>query len=333
MRLVLIIIGLVISLSMNAQKTPWELRLGYEQMYVSSKMTDGIAEKTWIWTDGLRGDELFAMRTSLTHAIDLGIAYHITKWWDINLNYKDFYRRYYVWSGTYISKNIEGDDVYDPGRFNMVPYEYGWFSLPSMFLGRTLSVKSWQIGTDFHHNISKDGKWKLHYYLSFNRDKYKNELHYFDLPVNYGDEGYYNDYYTNQRVDYEINGKLSLKGFNPWQIQYMHSTNIALALSRDLKNGMGLRFEFGLRNISWTRDLLLNENHWELKLQFEEFALNDLGEKEYIYESNVKHDFPLYIGGLYSNLSFTFRPFRSPRDRDNYISPGKKIKNFLNKAF
>ncbi len=317
------------SLILIGQNSPFQLRIGYEQLYVSSNTTDGISEKTWTWNvpDG----DILQFRTSLTHAYHLGLGYDITKWWNINIGFKQYYRRYYVWSGTYLHEEWEG---YDPGQFQIVP-NVGGLGLPSMFLGSTLSTTSWQLGTDFHHSISKNKKWHLHYFLSINRDLYEVTLHQFDTPVYYESDSWYNDVNSGGRIDYTTKGNLILKSTNPNDSQFRASTNIALALSRKFKNGLGLRFEFGLRNIRWIKDNLLEENHWEIDLNHQRSFTdpNDPDITHIFYDINARHDFPLYLGGYYSNISFTFRPFRSPRDKEGYISPGRKIKNFVKEIF
>jgi len=313
-----------------SQKSPFQLRIGYEQLYVSKWATADIAEKSWTWntSDG----DILQFKTSLTHAYNLGMSYDVTKWWNINLNFKKYYRRYHVWSGTYLQEEWQG---HDPGQFKIVPYVYGWFGLPSMFLGRTLSTNSWQLGTEFHHSISKNKKWHLNYLFSINRDLYEADLSYFDTPVYYEGDGWYTDINTGNRIDYTTKGNLTLRSNNPWQSQFQASTNIALAISKNMKKGMGLRFEFGLRNIRWLKGNLLEENHWELDLNHQRSFKdpNDPNITHIYYDINAKHEFPLYLGGYYSNLSFTFRPFRSPRDRDDYVSPKKKIGKFIKKLF
>lgn len=330
----LVVFFIVIITKIHAQKSPFQLNIGYEQLYVSPNTTNGIAEKSWIWTTD-QGDDLFTMRTSLTQAYQMGIAYDLTKWWSVKLNFKKYYRRYYVWEGNYITSSYEGEE---PGQFVIIPY-VGWsfwyFTFPDMFLGATLATTSWQLGTDFHHPISRNKKWHLHYYLSLNRDLYEVNLDKFDSDVYYGGSGSYTDIHTGENVNVSMSGHFILKSKNPQQSQFRGSTNIAIAVSRALRNGMGLRLEFGLRNIRWIKDNLLQENHWELNLNHQRYIENenDPGNPEIIMDESVRHEFPLYLGGYYTNLSFTFRPFRSPRDKEDYVSPGQKIGRFLKKIF
>lgn len=314
----------------HSQKSPFQLRIGYEQLYVSPNTTNNIAEKTWTWNapDG----DIFQFRTSLTHAYHVGLGYDLTKWWNVNLNFKKFYRRYYVWDGTYLQEEWEGND---PGQFKIIPYRYGWFGFYDMFLGATLSTNSWQLGTDFHHSISKNGKWHLHYYLSLNRDLYETSSYQFDTEVFYEGNAWFNRIKDGQRIDYTTQGTLIIRTDNPQTSPFRASTNIALALSRSFKNGMGLRLECGLRNIRWIKNNLLEENHWEIDLNHQRSFIdpNDPDITHIYYDINAKHDFPLYLGGYYANLSFTFRPFRSPRDKEGYISPGKKLGRFIKRIF
>lgn len=291
----------------GAQKSPWQLEVGYGQVYVRPGTTDNLAQKEYIWSDDERGD-LFSMRTSLTHAMDLGLRYDIFKWWSVNLDFKQFYRRYYVWSGTFIDEPGELDA---PGKFEIVPYVNG-LDLPDMFLGKTLRSLSWQLGTEFSHRLNQNGKWRLHYFLSLNRDQYEVDLDAFDTDVNYGGGGHYTRLFSQERIDYIMEGKFELKSDNPGRSGFQGSTNLGLGLSRKLGNGMGLRFEMGYRNILWTKNLQLDENHWELNLNYKEF---DESIEDITYETSTAYEFPLEVAGLYTNIAFTFRPFRSKRDR------------------
>lgn len=306
-----LVLSLFISVHVvHAQNSPFHVRVGYEQLYVGEGTTDGLAQKTWTWTEG--NDDLIQFRTSLTHAYHLGLGYDITKWWSINLDFKKYYRRYYLWSGTYLREEWEGHEA---GQFKIVPF-VGSLGLPDMFLGATMSTNSWQLGTDFHHRLSKDGKWKMHYYLSLNRDRYEVNLHHFDTPVAYEASAWYNRIEDGQRVEYTTEGSLEFRSTNPFQSRFRASTNIALAVSRELGNGMSLRFECGLRNIRWIRNNLLEENHWDIDLTHREtYADPDDPAITHVSEISTQHEFPLYLGGIYSNVSFIFRPFRSARDR------------------
>lgn len=272
-------------------------------------MTDGIAQKTWTWERG--NDEIIQFRTSLTHAYQLGLSYDITKWWSVGIDFKRYYRRYYLWSGTYLQEEWEGNDA---GQFKIVPY-VGGLGFPDMFLGSTLATNSWQLGTDFHHKISKNGKWKMHYFISLNRDLYEASLPKFDDLILYEGNGWYNRITDGIRVEYTTEGTLKFESTNPHQSQYRASSNMALAMSRSLKKGMSFRLEFGLRDIRWIKNNLLKENHWSIDLTHtERWADANDPNLTYFTEDKVHYNFPLYLGGLYSNISFVFTPFRSKRD-------------------
>lgn len=291
----------------NGQNSPWQLEIGYGQVFINSRMTNNLAQKNWVWYDVNRGD-LLSMKTSQTHMADLGIRYDVFNWWSLNLDFKQMHRRYYIWSGTYLS---EDNGNFSAGEYNIIPYVNG-FGLPDMFLGRTLRSNSWQIGTEFSHCFEKSHTWKIHYFVSLSRDQYEVDLDAFDTDVNYGNSGFYTDINTGQRVNYEYFGDFSLKSDNPGRSGYQGSTNFGLAISRKLFNGMGLRLEIGYRNILWTKNIQLDENHWEIDLRYEEYA-DQSG--ELTYSNSVVHEFPLEIAGIYTNIAFTFRPFRSRRDK------------------
>ena len=301
--------SVLFTINIQAQNSPFHVRIGYEQLYVGSKITNGIAQKTWTWTRG--DDDLIQFRTSLTHAYQLGLSYDIVEWWSINIDFKRYYRRYYVWEGTYLNEEWEGHDA---GHFVIVPF-VGSLDLPDMFLGSTLATNCWQLGTEFHHRLSKSGKWKMHYYFSLNRDLYEASLLYFDTPVVLEGNGWYNRIEDGKRVEYTTEGTMQFQSTNPGKSQFRASTNIAIAVSRLLKNGMGLRLEFGLRNIRWIKNNLLDENHWSIDLTHTERWKDDNDPHiTYFTEDKINYNFPLYLGGFYSNLSFVFTPFRSSRD-------------------
>ena len=101
-----------------------------------------------------------------------------------------------------------------------------------------------------------------------------------------------------------------------------------------MRNGTALRLEFGLRNILWTKDILLRENHWVIQMTKEDYILDpDTGANNIILTTSTQHKFPLYIGGIYTNLSYTFRPFRSPRDKEGYVPTNVRVKNFFKRVF
>ncbi|MEZ4907427.1 MAG: hypothetical protein R2771_07260 [Saprospiraceae bacterium] len=230
----------------SAQNSPFHLNVGYEQLYVSPKTTDGIAKKKWIWLDETNNDEYFTLRTTLSQALDLGISYDLLKWLSFSLNYKTYYRKYYEWDGTYISEDKTQWGEY--GHFGIIPF-VGSLGIRATDGGRWLSVSSWQIGIDGHHFLNKNRNCLIHYYFSFNSDKYERELQYFDLPKYFESNGWYTDVYSGQKVYYVTKGTLTLRGKNPWQFPQQPSMNLALGLSRILKNGMGIKAEPGFIEI------------------------------------------------------------------------------------
>ncbi len=287
---------------LDAQRhSKWQLRIGYEHVYIRSGLTNGLAEKEWIWTDPTKGD-LLAARTSLTHGLVMGVSYKVTPWWSITWESRQYWRRYYIWSGTYFGESRGGDHT-----FKIAP-RTNFLFFPSMFLGATLRTKSLQLGTEFSHRLDKHKKWRLHYILSLNRDQYEINLNRFDTSIDYGSGKWYNDK-EGIRREGRIEGDLHFRAFNPGDGGYQGSTNIGIALSRNFNNGAAIRWDLGYRNILWTENLQLRENHFELDLTYTEWI-----DDEVVYESAAYHELPLEIGGIYSSVSFTCRPFRSRFD-------------------
>lgn len=308
--LTIVVIGILLSTKQAiSQESPFQVRIGYEQLYVRPGLTNNIAEKKWVWTDEVTNDDYFTMRTGVTQAYTIGVQWDAFPWVSIGIDYKNFYRRYYIWEGTYLS---EAEGKYPANQYSMIPM-IGLFG-SGKSLGRTLTTSSWQLGIEFHQPITFENKWYLHYYVSLNVDLYEKKLQFFDTPVNYQSTGVTSvENVDNQEitVSHQIDGLFTLKGNNPLQAAYRPSMNLALAISRQLKRDNKMRLEVGLRNILWTKNVLLAENHWELDLTHERFYFDEnTGEKQVIYSTSITHNFPLYLGGIYANISFVFRPFK-----------------------
>jgi len=304
-------LSLFISKQTYAQNSRWQVKIGYEHVYVRPAFTNNLAEKTFTWNDPNRGD-LVQWRTNLPFGYDLSLGYDVTKWWNVYFGSKQYYRRYYIWSGTYLREPNVGKQ---PGQFAIVPTVTS-LGLRSKFLGTTLRTRSWHLGTEFKHPISKNKKWYLHYILSLNRDQYELDLNTLDTPIDFRADAWYRRIENDERVEYYLQGDFNLRSNNPGNGGYQGSTTLGLGISRQLKKGMAFRIEFGFRNILWTEDLQLDENHWDLDFEYVEFDPNT---NQTLYRNTISHEFPLEIGGFYNNISFTFHPFRSKRDDPNYV--------------
>jgi len=292
------------------QRSKWQVKLGYEHVYVRPEYTNNLAEKTFTWHDENRGD-LIQWRTNLPFGYDISIGYDVTKWWNIFFGSKQYYRRYYIWSGTYLNEPLVGKQ---PGEFAIVPF-VGAFGLRSKFLGTTLRARSWHLGTSFKHPISKNNKWHMHYIISLNRDQYELDLNRLDTPIEFEGQGWYRRIEDDVRIEYTTRGNFILRSNNPGNGGYQGSTTLGLGLSREIKKGMAFRIEFGFRNILWTENLQLDENHWDLDFTYREF---DRETNQTLYQNAISHEFPLEIAGFYNNISFTFYPFRSKWDDPNF---------------
>lgn len=299
-------IMIFISQLLPAQNSPWQLRIGYEQLWVNSTLTDGFAENEWIFRDGK--NEYFAIRATSCYTPVFGIRLDLLKWLSVSYDFKMHYRRYYV---------IDTDPYHN--KQNLFKLAYHGF-IDDKFLGRTLVVRSSNFGIDFHHNISKNRKWELHFFFSFNVDNYENREQYHDTPVNYGGGGTYTDKkYHNKKTYFTVKGNFDINTDNRGAAPYVPSTNMALAVSRGLKNGQSLRLEIGFRNIRFLDNgFLLPKNAWELELTHRRYTINDDGTEHIFYKVDASHDFPLYIGGMYASISYMFRPFRSVKDNPDY---------------
>ena len=185
-----------------AQNSKWEINIGYEHLANIPSLTNELSENNWIWNN--EGNEYFTMKTSLIHSPVVGIKYDVTKWLSLTYNHKVYYRKYFVWAGTYLREEWEGNP---PGKFKIVPF-VGGLGLPDMFLGRTLTVKSNQWGLDFHHFLSNNRRWKMHYLINLNIDQYENQRSFRDTPVDYGGSGWYKN--DGSRTEYEIVGDFTI---------------------------------------------------------------------------------------------------------------------------
>ena len=293
-----------------AQNSKWEINIGYEHLANIPSLTNELSENNWIWNN--EGNEYFTMKTSLVHSPVVGIKYDVTKWLSLTYNYKVYYRRYFVWSGTYLHKEWEGNP---PGKFKIVPF-VGGLGLPDMFQGRTLTVKSNQWGLDFHHFLSTNRRWKMHYLINLNIDQYENQRSFRDTPVDYGISGGRFESIDGSTTYWEEAGDFTITTNSAGRKSTLPSTNFAIGFSKRNKIGRGVRFEIGFRDIR--RTWKLPKNEWDLSLVYTEFKNDDSGNKIVTKQLETKHSFPLYLGGIYANVQYTFRPFRSRFDDPDY---------------
>lgn len=173
-------------------------------------------------------------------------------------------------------------------------------------MGKTLSSKSWHIGTTLSHKVTENGKWRMHYYFSLNVDLYDINMNHFDLPIGYSGESSYNNLLTNDRIAYNIIGDFSLN--SKGKTAFTNSINQSFSLSYSLPRGKALKFELGFRHLPFATK---HVNYFELDLEYIEFNEERTA---LLYTSSTRQKFSIYTGGYYSNLTFTFRPFRSKRD-------------------
>jgi len=284
------------------------------------------------------------MRAFQPYALSIGLRYDIFSWLTLYLDYKNYYRRFDLLPGLY---SYAKDKRYPPGE---EPYQYGLVKFISYRIGiyeiqdhdkwfdRDLRTESLQLGVELSHPLTRDKRWRMHYFVSQNRDRYEVILTYYDAMHYYESDLRFWYPQTKKHVDINVYGELILRGFDPEKM-YQRSINTGVALSRNWKNGYGLRFELGFRNIyvfyqGFNRYYLLWENHWEIALRYTE---TDPETGELLYQRGQTLHFPLYIGGSYVNISLTSRPFRSKRDNPNYQHPcmrlRKQILRTIHKGF
>ena len=115
---------------------------------------------------------------------------------------------------------------------------------------------------------------------------------------------------------YEMDGLFVIETNSGGRLSTLPSSNFALGFSKRNKKGRGIRMEIGFRDIRSTWKLPKNE--WNLKLTHTEFTLDENRNKNITKQLKTEHKFPLYLGGIYANIQYTFRPFRSRFDDPNY---------------
>ena len=275
------------------QNSRWSANVGLEQIFISPTLTDGIAQKEWTWVSVNGIDEYFQWRTTPALGLSVGIGFDVTKWWTLRYDYKMLWRRHYIWGS---SSATLAPELAVPGqRFIMLP----WADKDS---GLNLRLKTWQFGTEFKHKFICDN-WKLNYYLSLNFDQYRNDHHQFDRYLGY----------TYVGPVHLITSEIDLTAENAGEGYLVPSTSLAIGISRTLGNGMAVRADVGLRHIAWTKDFLPRNHHFVFDA--EATVWSDNTKEVPIWNENFTHKFPLFIGGIYYNVTFSFRPFRSKRDR------------------
>ena len=325
---VLILLSLL-STSAYSQKTPWQLRFGYERLWVKPEYTDYIAQNHWTWVLPNRG-EVFSFRTLQPWALSAGIRYDLFSWLTFFMDYKNYFRKYYIESGFYVKTKYS--DGFEGGQLQIIKlinYNIGWYEIYDIDPLYTLRTESLQFGIELSHPLPYRNQWRLHYYLSVNRDRYEVNLPLFD-KITYIGNGLrlFDDPMLKKKIRAYYLGSLSLKGYDP-NFMYQFSSNTGIALSYNWPNGYGLRFDLGFRNIYFfykEREFLLRENHWQINLQY----IETVEESNQIrYQATAQYNFRLDIGGPYASISLTSRPFRSKRDNPNYQPPCKRLRKML----
>ena len=313
-----------------SQKTPWQLRFGYERLWVKPEYTDYIAQNHWTWVLPERG-EIISFQTFQPYALIVGIRYDLFSWWTFFVDYKNFYRRYYFLTGDYNDeKTAYGNENNQFEILDVVIYEFGPYSIKERD-GDVLRTESLQIGIEFSHSLKKNKQYRLHYFFSLNRDRYEVNLPLYDRVSYFGGElSGYVDPITNKKILTNFEGSMILRGYNPYTM-YQPSLNIGIAISRNWSNGYGIRFELGFRNIyALYQEPFYPENHWDISIEYIEI---DADTHEAIFRAFEQYNFRLDIGGPYASISLTSRPFRSKRDNPNYQPPCKRLRKKLHKTY
>ncbi len=245
---VLILLSLL-STSAYSQKTPWQLRFGYERLWVKPEYTDYIAQNHWTWVLPNRG-EVFSFRTFQPWALSAGIRYDFFSWFTFFIDYKNYFRKYYIESGFYEkTKHTDGFEGRQLQIIKLINYNIGRYEIYDIDPLYTLRTESLQLGIELSQPLPYCKHWRLHYYLSVNRDRYEVNLTLFDKITYIGNDlRRYDDPMLKKRIRAYYLGTLSLKGYNP-DFMYHLSVNTGIALSYNWPNGYGLRLDLGFRKI------------------------------------------------------------------------------------
>lgn len=293
-----------------SQQSKWQIRLGYEYGFVED---GGVNDKNWVWRNEERNDAYFQMKATNLHTAVFGIKYDALKWLSLGVDYKHFFRRYYLWPGTFLGEEKTASDRYS---FINAP-TVGFLGIDDKSTGARVTSNSWQFGLDFHHSLSKSKKWHMHYLVSLNFDNFERGRLSSDIrfPLNFSA--------TNQPTDindiqftFVNEGNVMMNRIDPHISPSIVSTNLGLAVSRGFQNGMGLRLEIGFRDLKPYRE---NELYWNLFLEHSEIETNAEGVANLYYYTQISHKFSMLHDGIYGNLSFTFRPFRSKYDDPDFV--------------
>lgn len=308
--IILLILCLITNIS-NAQQSKFQLNIGYEHLFVGTNQNKDITQREWTWYDSDMDNEYFTARTSLTHAYSVGLAFEATKWLNLQATYKNYFRRYYFWFGSYVAEPWAD---YKVEHFNIAPY-VGFLNRPDMSFGYLLQTSSWQFGLDFHHPITKSKEWHLHYILTLNNDVYEKSHYHFDkTDVLALSSSYINP--NNDEVQYRTTKTSGFESTNE-AFPFYVSANMGLALSKSLKNRSALKLEIGYRQVDAVSTIDDN-NAWQIYVSHQEWINDPNAGAVNIYSTSEEYKFPLYLGGFYTNITYSFRPFRSKYDDPNY---------------
>lgn len=302
----LLILMFVCAACVYSQNSRWQLEAGIENLVNIPGWAEGAVSNSYVWHPSEsyvshpkeeRREEIFAYFAGPSIGYKLNLNFDIFSFWSIGIEHRRLHRRYY---------NPLGRVLDSGGRV----YEYNYFTsiFEDKFLGTTLNTQSWGLKTDFRYPISGDKKWWLHHFVGLNLDLYKNNHFKRSKTINFG--GSSGDTFTD--YEYEISGRflINTKGSGVWP-----SLNLGTGISRSLRNGAGLKLEVGCKILPRYERAATINNHFLLDLRHRVYVIEDgVVTDEVVEDQSTYHKFPLYQAGVYMNLSYTFRPFRSKND-------------------
>jgi|GEM_PF-1836697 len=320
-------LGTILSYS---QKTPWQLRFGYERLWVKPEYTGNIAQNRWTWVLPNRG-EIISFQTFQPYALIAGIRYDLFSRWSFFVDYKNFYRRYDYMLGTYNGeKTVYGNEGNQFEILDVIIYEFGPYTIKDRH-GGVLRTESLQMGIEFSHPLHRNKQYRLHYFFSLNRDRYEDNLPLYEFAPSFDVRmnPFFLDPIANKKISANLKASLMVTDYNPYT-KYHLSLNFGIAISRNWSNGYGLRFELGFRNIySLNLEPYLLENTLDISLEYIEM---DDETREVLFRAFEQYNFPLDIGGPYASISLTSRAFRCKCDNSNYEPPFKRLRKKLQKT-
>ena len=299
-----------------AQSKKWELKVGYEQLYIPKKQINGHRSgpktfKEYFFTDPVKGD-LAYVSSGTPQAPRVYLQYNVSERLQWFAGFTHYFRNFIMW----------GSDFDDEGsnaeyRFN-IAQDYGRFGIRRVKDGHQLRAGSFQLGANinFYKASLKGIPLSLGLSNSINFDNYEKSLRSMDLTILQIQSNKYipNPGYIESESYVTLEGNFN--HYNPGHVlPFSISFNHAINLRATIKDKYDLEFQLGYRNIHWDIIYPYKNMHLEYELNFIEYDANGQFEG-YSYQTSQQARLPVQLGGVFANVNMIFYPFAERESKD-----------------